>query len=309
MNSKMKHLSAALIALISVLVIISCSSATAGNKNETRAEAKEKKVLYVTHEPGKYHKYTPQLAEFKKIAEEAKWKLTVITGTMEELIENLKKPDFAKGYDAIVYNFCLAHCADLEACENTIAQTRDNGVPAMLIHCSMHSFWNTYKPGKKKKDKETGKITPAQSTVDMGYKGNAKANEAAVRQWEKENPDKSFPIWGDFTGIASTSHGKHAPVNIEVIKKDHPAVKGIAEKFIFSGKTELYNNFYVTDKVVSIAKGEQGGNEYVVLWTCPQGKSQVLGFTMGHAMPDWQTEEFKKIMINSVNYLIENPQP
>ena len=35
------------------------------------AAADKKKVLYVTHEPGRWHKYTPQMAIFKQIAAKA----------------------------------------------------------------------------------------------------------------------------------------------------------------------------------------------------------------------------------------------
>ena len=77
--------------------------------------ADAKSVLYVTHEPGRYHKYTPQLAAFKEIGEKAGWKVTVMTGTYDEQLVKLRNPDFGKGYDAIVYNFCFAKSNDLEA--------------------------------------------------------------------------------------------------------------------------------------------------------------------------------------------------
>ena len=89
-----------------------------------------KKVLYFTHEPGRWHKYTPQLAEFKAIAKEAGWEMTTSTGSYDEQIKKLREKDFAKGYDAIIYNFCFAASKDLEACANLIKQTEENGVPA-----------------------------------------------------------------------------------------------------------------------------------------------------------------------------------
>ena len=39
--------------------------------------ADAKKILYFTHEPGKWHKYSPQKEVFIKVAKEAGWDLTV----------------------------------------------------------------------------------------------------------------------------------------------------------------------------------------------------------------------------------------
>ena len=112
-----------------------------------------KKVLYFTHEPGRWHKYAPQKEVFIKVAKEAGWDLTVSTGDHDPQIVALRNPKLTEGYDAVVYNFCFAKSEDLEAAANVIAQTKENGVPAMVIHCSMHSFWATFK------GKEQGKAT------------------------------------------------------------------------------------------------------------------------------------------------------
>ena len=99
-----------------------------------------KKVLYFTHEPGRWHKYTAQKKIFEQIGKKAGWEVTVMSGDHDGQIAKLRTPDFAKGYDAIVYNFCFAHSKDLEAQANLVAQTREHGVPAMLIHCAMHTY-------------------------------------------------------------------------------------------------------------------------------------------------------------------------
>jgi hypothetical protein len=259
------------------------------------------KVLYVTHEPGKWHKYTPQLKTFKEqIATKAGWDITIMTGDYDGLIEQLKKPDFAKGYDAIVYNYCLAASEDLDACANVMKQTRNGGVPAMLIHCSMHSWWGTYKTGEK-------------GALGEKYKGKALANPDLVAKWKKDNGDKRFPAYGDFTGVASVRHGKKLPIVLHKVG-NHPATKDLKEGYA-TPNTELYNNQYVSKKVVPIIEGVQEGEERaIVMWTCPQGKSQVMGLSLGHGAvedgPDeWETPEFQNLVINGVNYLIEHPKP
>ncbi|MGK0237927.1 MAG: hypothetical protein ACI92G_001391 [Candidatus Pelagisphaera sp.] len=259
------------------------------------------KVLYVTHEPGQWHKYTPQLKVFKEqIAKKAGWDITIMTGDYDSLIEQLKKRNFAKGYDAIVYNYCLAKSTDLDAAANVMRQTRNGGVPAMLIHCSMHSWWDTYKTGEK-------------GALGEGYKGKALATPEIAKKWKAENGDKRFPAYGDFTGVASVRHGKKLPITLHKVG-DHPATKDLKEGYK-TPNTELYNNEYVLKRVVPIIMGSQEGEkDAIVMWTCPQGKSQVMGLSLGHGAvgdgPDeWETPEFQNLVINGVNYLIDNPKP
>ena len=259
------------------------------------------KILYVTHEPGQWHKYTPQLKVFKEqIAKKAGWDITIMTGDYDSLIEQLKKRNFAKGYDAIVYNYCLAKSTDLDAAANVMRQTRNGGVPAMLIHCSMHSWWDTYKTGEK-------------GALGEGYKGKALATPEIAKKWKAENGDKRFPAYGDFTGVASVRHGKKLPITLHKVG-DHPATKDLKEGYK-TPNTELYNNEYVLKRVVPIIMGSQEGEkDAIVMWACPQGKSQVMGLSLGHGAvgdgPDeWETPEFQNLVINGVNYLIDNPKP
>jgi len=253
-----------------------------------------KKVLYFTHEPGRWHKYTAQKEVFRQIAKKAGWELTVMTGEHEPQIAKLRTPDFGKGYDAIVYNFCFAKSRDLEAQANLVAQTREHGVPALLIHCAMHSWWPSYKDGKP------GAIGP-------DYKGKAKGDPTLVAEWRKKHGDKPFPAWGDFTGVASGRHGPHRPITMKKVA-DHPATKSFPKEFT-TGNTELYNNIYVIDDVVPLIQGVQGNAKAIVMWLCPQGKSKVMGLTVGHDMGDWATDEYRGLITDGVNYLIERSKP
>jgi hypothetical protein len=257
--------------------------------------ADAKKVLYFTHEPGRWHKYTPQMEIFKKIGKDAGWEVTVMTGTHHDQVKKLHTPDFGKGYDVIVYNFCFAGERDLEAADNLMKQTREHGVPALLIHCSMHSWWATFKNG------QAGSLGP-------DYKGKAKADPKLVEQWRVAHRGKPFPAWGDFTGVASGRHGPQQPVKMVTVAKDHPVTKRFPDGFK-TPATELYNNIYVLDGVVPLIRGEQGNAKAVVVWTCPQGKSQVMGLTVGHGVDDWKSAPIQNLIIDGVNYLAENPKP
>ena len=282
----------------------------------TMFAAEKKKVLYFTHEPGKWHKYTPQKAMFIKLAEKAGWELTVSTGEHAPQVLALRNPDLTKGFDAVVYNYCFASSKDLQAVANVIAQTRENGTPAMLIHCSMHSFWSTYKQGKA-------------GAIGADYKGKALADPKLVEAWNKLNTGKEFPAWGDFTGVASTKHGPKVPIAVTKCC-EHESTKSLSKDGYNTVNAELYNNFYVIDSVKPILKGEQtfyskklqkkvaSGKELteeekksakkataIVMWEVPQGKGKVLGLSLGHGEGEWNQPEFQSLVIDGVNFLLK----
>ena len=277
-----------------------------------------KKVLYVTHEPGRYHKYGPQKDIFIDVATKEGWDLTVSSGEHDPQIVELRDAKLLEGYDAIVYNFCFAHSNDLEAAANIISQTRENGTPAMVIHCAMHSFWSTFKFGQE-------------GALGKEYKGHALADPKLVAAWKTKFPNRPFPVWGDFTGIASTQHGPKSPITIEKCCP-HEATKSLSDKGYLTTNAELYNNFYVLDNVQPLLKGTQAqlpkaifkkiskGIELTpaeqaikakmttstLMWLSPQGKSQVLGLTIGHDLAEWQQPEFQLLLKDGVNFLLND---
>jgi type 1 glutamine amidotransferase len=50
-----------------------------------------------------------------------------------------EKADWAKGFDIVVHNQCFADTTDLDLIRRIITAHK-NGVPAMVIHCAMHTF-------------------------------------------------------------------------------------------------------------------------------------------------------------------------
>ena len=291
-------------------------------------EPKAPRVLYITSLPGTYHDYVTQREIFQETAKRAGWDVSVIIGSyktlnqkgeanqkgkpvfrgktkesiaryervmaeiaaQKPLLERLKEKDYAKGFDAIVYNVCLAHVTDLEATANMIDQTRELGVPAFLIHCSMHTFWSTF----KYKDKQ----------------------KKLMAEWKAKYPNRTFPNWGNFTGVASTGHGPNYPIETKVLR-DHPATKGVADGYI-TPPTELYNNAFVTPDTVPLLRGTQKWerkqkdgtvkkmeSSAVIMWASPQGKSQVIGLTIGHGDADLRSEGFQRLLIDGVNWMME----
>lgn len=245
------------------------------------------KVMYVTHEPGRWHDYSAQLADFREVATSAGWDLTVATGDKDQLFEFLRSENFAAGQEAVVYNFCLADSGDMAAMQNLIAQTVEGGVPAVLVHCAMHSWWDSFKKGKP---------------IPGNELGLARANKRLLKQWTKEQPDQPLPAWGDFTGVASTKHGPKKP--IALLPEDNaPLTLPIPEGYR-TRDTELYNNHYITPDVVPLVHGVQGDDKAIAVWLAPRGEGSIIGVTLGHADEEWDDPVFRDLLKSAVNYLL-----
>ena len=263
--------------IAAALLLSLAATAFAGNK-----------VLYVTHEPGQYHNYSDQLAVIKQLATKADWELNIATGSYDDTVDFLRIPDFGVGHDAIVYNFCFADSRDMDAMTNLIHQTAGNGVPALLIHCAMHSWWDSYKKGKP---------------IPGNAMGKARASKSLLRKWEKAHPGETMPAWGDFTGVASTGHGSQKPIELTAVQADHPATVRLPVGYA-TKSTELYNNIYITADTVPLLMGKQGKDETVVMWLSPRGKSQIIGLTLGHAAPEWEDPVFHSLLVDAVKFLM-----
>jgi uncharacterized protein len=90
--------------------------------------------------PGVYHNYEQQTQDLAHgIAAHANVRFDV---SLAEL-ERWKTTDFSTGYDVLIYNICMADNQDSALIANLRRQTEQLGVPALVIHCTMHSFRDT----------------------------------------------------------------------------------------------------------------------------------------------------------------------
>ncbi len=90
--------------------------------------------------PGVYHDYEKQTRDLAYgIAQYANVRFDV---SLAE-IERWKTTDFSAGYDVLIYNICMADNTDARLIANLRRQTETLGVPAVVIHCTMHSFRET----------------------------------------------------------------------------------------------------------------------------------------------------------------------
>ena len=282
--------------ILASMAIISCNDSvgqTTENEKAEESEEKKLKVLYVTFEPGRFHDYKAQKNEFMTVADKNKWETTILTGSHDEVVEKLATdPNFADGQDVVVYNFCFAHTSNLNVPYNIIETTKRKGIPAMLIHCALHSFWPTYK--------ENGE----DSVHAPGAHEKARTTKELLAQWQKDHPDKEFPSWPKFTGISSTGHGPQTPIKTINLQPKHGSLKDVPE--YETVKAELYNNFINakdSKESIPLIEGKQGKKSSIVMWEHPVGKSKVVSLTLGHSTEEWQQAEFLQIIDSTVKYL------
>ena len=60
-------------------------------------------------------------------------------GSSDVRVALYDKPNWAEGFDVVIHNECYANVAD-EKFIRQITSAHETGVPAILIHCAMHSY-------------------------------------------------------------------------------------------------------------------------------------------------------------------------
>ena len=124
--------------LLSLVVI--CLIAFLGSASAAEAK-KPLRALLITG--GCCHNYVLQSAALKdgvaKLAD-VQWTVVMEGGTgTEAMIPLYDQPDWAKGYDVVVHNECFANTKDT-AYIRKITAAHKAGVPAVVIHCAMHTY-------------------------------------------------------------------------------------------------------------------------------------------------------------------------
>ncbi len=70
-----------------------------------------------------------------------RWTLINQGGTARDVkIPFYSDPNWAKGFDVVVHNECFGGVDDVDWLEAIVAVHHDEGVPALFIHCSLHSY-------------------------------------------------------------------------------------------------------------------------------------------------------------------------
>ena len=232
----------------------------AGLTTSLSAEQKPLRVLVVAG--GCCHDYATQKEVLKK-GIEARVNATVEvaydpTKSTKPLFELFKSPDWGKNFDVVVHDECAADITD-QAYVANIVNAHKNGLPAVNLHCAMHSYrWGNYREPVK-----------------------AGADNAS---------------WFEMLGLQSTGHGPQQPIAIAFTDKDSPIVTGLADWTTIN--EELYNNVQVLgaktlatglqkipekkDKKGKVTPASEANA--IVAWTNEFGpkKTRIFSTTIGH---------------------------
>ena len=235
-------------------------AALVGLTSTLAAEQKPLRVLVVAG--GCCHDYANQKDILKK-GIEARLNATVTvaydpTKSTKPLFDLYKNADWAKDFDVVVHDECAADITDQTYVANIVNAHR-NGLPAVNLHCAMHSYrWGNFKEPVK-----------------------AGADNAS---------------WYEMLGLQSTGHGPQQPIAIAFTDKENPIVKGFADWTTIN--EELYNNVQVIT-AKGLANGTQKIPEKkdkkgvvtpakevtsIVAWTNEFGpkKTRIFSTTIGH---------------------------
>ena len=232
----------------------------AGLTSQLAAEQKPLRVLVVAG--GCCHDYATQKEVLKK-GIEARVNATVEvaydpTKSTKPLFELFKSPDWGKNFDVVVHDECAADITD-QAYVANIVNAHKNGLPAVNLHCAMHSYrWGNFKEPVK-----------------------AGADNAS---------------WFEMLGLQSTGHGPQQPIAITFTDKSHPITTGLADWTTIN--EELYNNVQVLgaktlatglqkipekkDKKGKVTPASEANA--IVAWTNEFGpkKTRIFSTTIGH---------------------------
>ncbi len=235
-------------------------TALVGLTSTLAAEQKPLRVLIVAG--GCCHDYATQKEVLKKgIEARVNAVVEVVydpTKSTKPLFELFKSPDWGKNFDVVVHDECAADITD-QAYVANIVNAHKNGLPAVNLHCAMHSYrWGNFR-------------TPVKAGDD-----NAS--------------------WYEMLGLQSTGHGPQQPIAITFTDKSHPVTAGLADWTTVN--EELYNNVQVLT-AKTLATGNQKIPEKkdkkgkvtpaseanaIVAWTNEFGpkKTRIFSTTIGH---------------------------
>ena len=189
------------------------------------------------------------------------------------VFKTYEKENWAEGYDVILHDECAAGFKEAEMAKR-VAGPHIKGVPAVNLHCAMHSY------------------------------------RVASNIRAEQEPGSDGALWFEFLGIQSSGHGPKLPIDVAFEKDASPITKGF--KDYTSDKDELYNCHKVFDGVTVLAKGKQklkNGKEAeaVVAWKHEYGpnKARVVGTTLGHFNEIVGSEEYLNFVARSILWSVK----
>jgi type 1 glutamine amidotransferase len=233
---------------VALLFLLGADAAVPRNE-----KVKPIRALLVTGGP--HHDYEKQKDILSKgISARAPVEWTIAYDPIHDVGEGKKhlnpvfeKADWATGFDVVVHDECCSEVKD-EAIIARILEPHRQGLPAVVLHCGMHSYRSAGWP----------KMTPWFEFTGLPSTGHGPQRPIAITFTDKDHPiTKGLSDWT--TGneeLYNNSAGK-------VLNTAHPLARG---------KQNVRNR-----------DGKERIDDYVVAWTnLYKGKTRVFATTLGH---------------------------
>tara|TARA_R110002049_G_scaffold72490_6_gene187436 strand:+ start:141248 stop:142123 length:876 start_codon:yes stop_codon:yes gene_type:complete len=281
----MKYYTRLLMTLVLVPTIFSAASA-----QDVSTKPGVLKVLIVAG--GCCHDYASQTKLLKDgIEQRINADVTVVFNESTETTTTFdiyESDDWADGFDVVIHDECSAKVTD-QPYVNRILAAHQSGVPAVNLHCAMHSYrWGDYRE-------------PVENGADNAG-------------------------WYEMIGVQSAAHGPQSPIDVTYVDADHPITKGFkAWKTI---DEELYNNIRVFSGTSVLASGDQlqaprqkelkknpdarpVQAKAAVAWTNLYGpnKTKIFSTTLGHNNETVGDERYLDLIVRGLLWSTGNLSP
>lgn len=240
-------------------------------------------ALYLTNYMNRWHDYETQQQDLiDGLSRLLKIEFHLVGKDAEDTLTLMEAPQFGMGYDVIIYNMCFADDFNLERINNIISQTRDAGIPAVLLHCTMHSFQQT---------------SPSYPEHELELR-------VAELDWAETHPEVDFPYWWRFTGVDTLSHDWSRELTATRVEGEHPLVLSAPQNIQLT-KDELYRVIKIKEGVTPlyVAYSRESRREHLVAWIHEVGAGQVLATTLGHNHHTTQNTSYHRLIANGIAQL------
>jgi type 1 glutamine amidotransferase len=157
------------------------------------------------------------------------------------------KPDWSKGYDVVVHNECYGSIDDVEFVKRIVAGHTESGVPAVVVHCAMH----TYRAAPTDEWRKLLGVT-------------TRRHEKAKRSLDVVNADPKNPIMAGFPKEWKTPNGE-----LYLIENVWPNCKPLATSYSDETKAEnicIWTNTYGKARIFGTTLGHHNETMQHEVW-------------------------------------------
>lgn len=103
-------------------------------------------------------------------------------------------------------------------------------------------------------------------------------------------------------GAQFKSHGQ-GEFQAEIVEPDHEIMRGFSE---FKSWDETYTHQKINTDIEVLMERKEGDHSEPWTWTRNQGKGRVFYTASGHDERTWSNSEFQKLLVNGINWAVNN---